>query len=284
MDPVIDSPVRVRLLGANVDMVTSQDVLGFTQLCIDTSRKAIVANHNAHSLALLRRDRIMRVLYAMADIVEIDSMPLIAWGRLLGEPLDGRHRCTYLDWREDFWRLAQINGWRVFYLGGKPGVAAAAADNIEQRWPGVTIGVHHGYFDHDEQSLENREVLETINAFAPDVLMVGLGMPIQERWVTFNYDRIERGVVFTVGGAFDYEAGVQATPPRWIAQLGFEWLYRLATQPGRLFGRYCIEPWRLAPMALEDVFSRIGSKESQTRSRQRGRTSGAPRGQQLKTT
>lgn len=258
MDFVTSAPHRVRLLGASMDIVTPADVLDFTRQCIETRRKAIVANHNVHSLALLRRDRIMRVLYAMADLIEIDSMPLIAWGRLLGEPIDASHRCTYLDWREDFWRLAQHHGWRVFYLGGKPGVAAAAAANIQQRWPGVTVGCHHGYFDHNEASAQNQEVIDTINAFAPDVLMVGLGMPIQERWVTFNYDRIETGVVFTVGGAFDYEAGVQATPPRWLARLGFEWLYRLSTQPTRLFARYFIEPWRLAPMAVRDVGRRLG--------------------------
>jgi len=242
----------VRLLGAQLDMVTPSDVLRFADECAKAHRKGIVANHNAHSLALVRREPAMRDFYAMADIIEFDSTPLIAWGKAMGLPVSRRHRCTYLDWREEFWSLAQVKGWRVFHLGGAPGVAEAAAARIRARWS-VALGAHHGYFDMSEGSPEAREVLDTINAFAPDILFVGLGMPLQERWIAQNFHRLERGVVFSVGGAFDYEAGVQATPPRWTGRLGLEWLFRLASQPRRLFARYCLEPWTLAPLALDDI-------------------------------
>jgi N-acetylglucosaminyldiphosphoundecaprenol N-acetyl-beta-D-mannosaminyltransferase len=236
-----------------MDIVTPQDVMRFTADCIRGARKAIVANHNAHSLVLVRRDPAMRALYSMADVIEIDSMPLIAWGSILGLGLAARHRCTYLDWREDFWRLAHTEGWRVFYLGGSPGVAAKAAAELRRRWPGATIGVHKGYFDQRPSSVENDEVVETINAFAPDVLFVGLGMPVQERWVAHNYERLDRGVVFPIGGAFDYEAGVQVAAPRWASRAGAEWLFRFATQPRRLFRRYFIEPWSLVLPAAADL-------------------------------
>jgi N-acetylglucosaminyldiphosphoundecaprenol N-acetyl-beta-D-mannosaminyltransferase len=79
-----------------------------------------------------------------------------------------------------------------------------------------------------------------------------MGMPRQETWVVRNYEALPDCVVFTVGGAFDYEAGAQVPAPRWIGQLGLEWLFRLATRPG-LFGRYLIEPWSLVGPAIGDL-------------------------------
>ena len=125
------SSKRHRLLGGEVDAVTPAEVLSFTARRIEGAQGAIVANHNLHSLALMKLNPRMRDFYARADLIEIDSRPLIAWGRLLGRDLGARHRCTYLDWRDAFWTMAQDRGWRVFYLGGEPGVAERAAEKIQ---------------------------------------------------------------------------------------------------------------------------------------------------------
>ncbi len=180
-------------------------------------------------------------------------MPLIYWGKALGLPVSSEHRCTYLDWRDDFWAVAAQRGWRVFYLGGAPGVAEEAATRLMKQWPGVHIATHHGYFDQDPASRDSAQVLAQINVFQPHVLMVGMGMPIQERWITRNYEALATGVVLSVGAAFDYEAGVQTAAPRVLGALGLEWLFRLASQPRRLFRRYLIEPWSLAALAMSDV-------------------------------
>jgi N-acetylglucosaminyldiphosphoundecaprenol N-acetyl-beta-D-mannosaminyltransferase len=244
---------RVELLGGTMDLVTPDKVLRAAEAVIGQGRKAIVLNHNAHSLALFRRCAQMRALYAEATIVEIDSMPVIAWGRMLGLDVYPRHRCTYLDWREAFWPMARDRGWKVFYLGGEPGVAETAAENLRARWGELTIGVHHGYFDRRPGAAENDRVVETIEAFAPDVLFVGLGMPAQELWIAANHHRLTRGAIFSVGAAFDYEAGVQPAAPRWLGRVGAEWLFRFASQPRRLFWRYFIEPWSLLGPAVLDL-------------------------------
>jgi N-acetylglucosaminyldiphosphoundecaprenol N-acetyl-beta-D-mannosaminyltransferase len=247
------APARVRLLGEPVDLVTAPEVMDFIADRASRGAKAIVANHNLHSLALLRRRPSLRAFFDMADVVEIDSVPLVLWGKLIGEPVTRAHRCTYLDWRDDFWERADRNGWRVFYLGGAPGVAAEAAARIRGRRPGATIAVHDGFFDRRRGSPGNRAVVAEINAFRPDVLLVGMGMPIQEDWIADNYAALERGVVLSVGAAFDYEAGVQPAAPRRLGRLGLEWLFRFATQPRRLFVRYFVEPWTLAAPAFADV-------------------------------
>ncbi|MBQ1540895.1 MAG: WecB/TagA/CpsF family glycosyltransferase [Caulobacteraceae bacterium] len=253
--PPPSTPTRLRLLGGEVDVVTPAEVMAFAADRIAAGRKAVVANHNLHSLHLIRRDAAMRAFYASADLVEIDSTPLILWGRLLGRPVGRAHRCTYLDWREDFWRLAAERGWRVFYLGGAPGVAAKGAEVLADRWPGVRLAVRDGFFDMDDPAV-CAEVIETVNAFRPDVVFVGMGMPRQERWIAASYDWLDSGVVFPIGAAFDYEAGAVPTPPRWSGRVGLEWLFRFAAEPRRLFARYFVEPWSLIGPAIADLAAR----------------------------
>lgn len=246
-------PVRVRLLGGDVDLVTPAQVMAFTAAVVYAVGKAIVANHNLHSLHLIQRSEAMRRLYAMADLIEADSTPLIAWGRQLGLPIEAKHRCTYLDWRDDFWRMANDSRWRVFYLGGAPGVAEDGARSITARYPGVELATQHGYFDTLPGSPGNSGVVDAINAFAPHILLVGMGMPRQEAWIADNAAGLKANVTFSVGAAFDYEAGVQNAAPRWMGPLGVEWLYRFASDPARLFTRYFVEPWSLVGPALADL-------------------------------
>jgi N-acetylglucosaminyldiphosphoundecaprenol N-acetyl-beta-D-mannosaminyltransferase len=257
------SPTRVRLLGAEIDIATADDVMRFTARRIRQGQKGLIANHNAHSLALLKTQSSMRAFYDRADLIEIDSTPMIAWAKLMGLPVGREHRCTYLDWREAFWTMAQSLGWRVFYLGCAPGIADAAAAKIRQEWPDVELATHHGYFDHAPGSTQNQAVVAQINAFAPDVVFVGMGMPVQESWIEQNFESLTQGVVFSVGGAFDYEAGVQSACPRWLGRIGLEWLYRFATQPKRLFVRYFVEPWSLAPAAIEDLREMLGRRTAE---------------------
>lgn len=256
-----DAP-RVRLLGGEFDLVTPAQVLAVTQQVIETRGLAVIANHNAHSLYLCRRSAAMRAFFAQADLIEVDSTPVIAWGRLLGAPVSRAHRSTYLDWREDFWRLADAHGWRVFYLGGAPGVADTAITRLSARWPGARLAAQHGYIDAAAGSADNAALLARIAAFDPDVIFVGMGMPRQEQWILDHRAQLARGAVFSVGAAYDYEAGVQSAAPRWMGRAGVEWLYRLATQPRRLAFRYLVEPWFLAPAALADVRDRLMGRGS----------------------
>jgi N-acetylglucosaminyldiphosphoundecaprenol N-acetyl-beta-D-mannosaminyltransferase len=250
--PLAPNP-RVRILGGEVDPLTPQGMLAATEVFLAGGGTAVIANHNAHSLYLLRRSPELRAFFADADLVQIDSLPMILWGRLMGLDVGREHRSTYLDWSEAFWERAAARGWRVFHLGGAPGVGAKAREAILKRHAGVILEEHHGYFEM--QGLENHAVLRRIADFGPDVIMVGMGMPRQEAWIAANRTRIGRGVFFPVGAAFDYEAGVQVAAPRWMGRMGVEWLFRLVSQPGRLAYRYLVEPWSLAPAMVDDLLA-----------------------------
>jgi N-acetylglucosaminyldiphosphoundecaprenol N-acetyl-beta-D-mannosaminyltransferase len=268
---------RIRLLGQTMDLVKPEEVLHFISGRVSRRLGGIIANHNAHSLYLLRKNQRFRDFYRRADLVEIDSTPLLLWARFTGRKKSRRfHRCTYLDWREPFWRLAVSGGWRVYYLGGAPGVADRAARSIAQEFPGVTIGVRHGYFDMTDP-IACADVLAEIRRFRPQVLLVGMGMPRQEIWIDHNYDALASYIVLPVGAAFDYEAGVQTAAPRWMGKLGVEWLFRLVADPRRLFTRYCVEPWSLLQVLAYDWWDARRSSRLEAR-RERRKASDVPVG------
>lgn len=244
---------RIRLLGQVMDKVRPEEVMHQLETWVEAGVKAVIANHNLHSLHLIRTEPRVAEFFALADLVQIDSTPLIAFGRLVGRGTRRKHRSTYLDWREHFWSLADRKGWRVMFIGGAEGVADAAAERLRVRHSRVDLAVRSGYFDATPGSEDNRRLVAEVAEFAPQVLLVGMGMPRQEIWIADHLDALPDCVVLNVGAAFDYEAGVQKAAPRWMGQLGLEWLYRLAVDPRRLFHRYCVEPWHLIGPIMDDL-------------------------------
>ncbi|MDC7682705.1 WecB/TagA/CpsF family glycosyltransferase [Asticcacaulis sp. BYS171W] len=243
---------RLPLLGAEVDVVTPDMVMDFISAA--RGQKAIVANHNLHSLYLFKKRADMRRFYDHAALIEIDSVPMIAWAKLMGHDVSRAHRCTYLDFRDTFWGRAVAEGWRVYHIGGAPEHNAASKQAILKRHPGAQLEVRSGYFDVNGPA--NELLLADILAHKPDVLLVGMGMPRQETWILNNLDKLPECVILPVGAAFDYEAGVMYTPPRWAGQMGVEWLVRFFHEPKRLFERYFVEPWVLIPQMLGDLRQR----------------------------
>lgn len=247
---------RVTVLGQQMDLMTGRQVLEWVVYAARGRRRAIVANHNLHSLYLVERNPEMARLYGMANLIQVDSMPLIRFAQMTGKPAKAEHRSTYLDWRDDFWGLAQRFGLRVFYLGGEPGIATGAVRMMEMAYPDVRFSGHDGFFDVTRDGADNQRVLSTIRRFAPDILMVGMGMPRQEVWIADNFEDLPPCVVMPVGAAFDYEVGAQKAAPRWMGDWGVEWLYRLCSDPKRLASRYLYEPWFLLKPAYRDLFKR----------------------------
>lgn len=104
-------------------------------------------------------------------------------------------------------------------------------------------------------SQQNLETLAAINAYQPHVLMVGMGMPRQEYWILDNIEHIHTNAILTAGACMDYLAGAIPTPPRWMGKMGLEWLYRLLSEPKRLWRRYLVEPWFVAGLFLREILN-----------------------------
>jgi exopolysaccharide biosynthesis WecB/TagA/CpsF family protein len=167
--------------------------------------------------------------------VDADGMPLVLASRLFCEtPL--RERVATTDFIEDASKAAVEAGLNFYFLGGKPGVAAAAADKLTDRYAGLRIvGARDGYFSEAELD----ELCADILSKKTDVLWLGLGSPYQEALALRLRERLG-GVAWirTCGGLFDHVSGAVRRAPRWMQSTGLEWLHRLALEPRRLALRY----------------------------------------------
>lgn len=230
----------VEILGVGVDAVTRADLRRRIEcFARDESRgrPAAILNVNAHALNLASRDREFRGVFHGAEVVFCDGAGVRLAARMLGGRLP--ERITYADWTEDLAKLAAENGFSLYLLGARPGVARTAAQRLLAANPNLLIaGLHHGYFDRD--GAENDEVVSEINAASPDILLVAMGMPIQERWLMRNLSSLEARVALTGGAALDYASGGLRRGPKFLTDNGFEWLARLLIEPRRLWRRYVI--------------------------------------------
>jgi N-acetylglucosaminyldiphosphoundecaprenol N-acetyl-beta-D-mannosaminyltransferase len=232
-----------RFLSISVNALSKHDLIDLVAKAVENHRRYVIGNHNLHSIYLSHTEPRMREFYQQADFVHVDGMSLIWAGRLLGLPLGRLDRTGYMDLLPLLARRASIAGWRIFYLGSKPGVAEKAANILRARHPALLIQTRHGYFEAARNAQQNHEVLDEIARFDPNILLVGMGMPRQEFWIMENREHIQTNTIFCCGALMDYVAGELPTPPRWLGQVGLEWLFRLISEPRRLWRRYLLEPW-----------------------------------------
>jgi len=229
----------VSVLGIGVDPVTVEELHAGIKHLVESGKWGTVLNVNANCLNLLYEDAVLRGFFGDADLVICDGSGVMLAARILGSRIP--ERITYADWA---WRLAafaEAEEFSLFLLGAGPGVAEKAAQELRTWHPDLHIaGVEHGYFDHTPGSPENEVLLQRVNAARPDILIVGFGMPLQERWLMENRHRIDAGVALTGGAVFDYVSGNLRRGPRLLTDNGFEWLARLLVEPRRLWHRYLI--------------------------------------------
>ena len=196
--------------------------------------KLVVAS-NGYVIATYHKNAEFRHLIDQADIVDVDGMPSVFATRLFcKEPL--KERVATTDFIHDACRVAAEKGLRFYFLGSKPGVAAKAAENLEKLYPGLQIaGTRHGYFTREEEQDICREIVEA----GTDLLWLGLGSPLQERFAVRNRENLAGlGWIRTCGGLFDFYSGRIPRAPQWMQRVGLEWLYRVIQEPRRLAGRY----------------------------------------------
>lgn len=227
----------IRLLGIKITPGTVDDFCREISRLVERDRPGFVVDANTHGLNLAWRLPWMEEFYSRADIVYADGAGVVLGARLLGRGIIPRLTMADLGWPATA-HLAD-RGHSLYLLGNPPGVAARAAERLKEKAPSLKIlGTHHGFFE--KTGVENDIVIEDINRHAPDVLMVGMGMPLEQRWVLDNHARIRAKVYWTVGAAFQYWAGTISRCPKWMGEHGLEWFYRLLLEPRRMAGRYLL--------------------------------------------
>jgi N-acetylglucosaminyldiphosphoundecaprenol N-acetyl-beta-D-mannosaminyltransferase len=230
---------NVVILGSRIDLVQPYEVIGFIEQRIENRRKTLLTYINIHAINLAYTDFAFRKIINNSDLIFCDGFGV----KLAAEILFKKklHRMTPPDWFDDLFSCSEKKNHSIFLLGSHQQVIENASKEIKKRFPAINItGIHNGYFDKNKKAEGNIEIIDLINLSQPDILIVGFGMPIQEKWIFENKDQLNVRVIIPVGAYFDYLTGEVHRVPNWMTDHGLEWLGRLIIEPGRLWKRYII--------------------------------------------
>jgi N-acetylglucosaminyldiphosphoundecaprenol N-acetyl-beta-D-mannosaminyltransferase len=227
---------RVSILGVRVSAVNMPVALATIRLWIVHRQPHFVTVTPAHAVMDAFNDPELRRIFNDSGLTTPDGMAIVWLLRLKG------HRQVTRVYGPDLMletcRGGLERGYRHYLYGGAEGVAETLATALEARFPGLqVVGTHTPPF-RDLTEEEDRAIIDRINDANPDLVWVGLSTPKQERWMAAHLGRLEAPVMVGVGAAFDFLSGRKPQAPRWMQRSGLEWLFRLATEPRRLWPRY----------------------------------------------
>ena len=218
---------KIDVLGVEFDNLSMDEAVGRAWDLMRERRAAYVVTPNPEIVMVCREDPEARAAVAGAALTIPDGIGVIYGAKIQKTPL--KEKVPGIDFTCRLFERMAAEGKRVFLFGSKPGVAEKARDNLAERYPGLEfVGVNDGYFKDDGP------VVEKINAAAPDLVLVCLGAPKQEKWMHVNAPRLDVGLMIGAGGSLDVFAGtVERAPEKW-QKAGLEWLYRLTKEPKRI--------------------------------------------------
>lgn len=236
--PDIDFPESISVLGVRFHKLTREQLFSSILAFALSPDKQIIAHVNIKAINLAYRLPWYRDFLNKADLVFCDGVGVALGAKILGYSIQLQHRMTCPDWIERLAFVCEQNDISLFLLAGQPGVAQNAIRELLKIAPQLNVASHHGFFA--KQGDENQRVIEKINQFHPGILYVGMGMPLQEKWIIENADKLNARLIMPLGACLDFYVGEVARAPRWMTDHGFEWLGRLLIEPHRLWKRYLI--------------------------------------------
>jgi N-acetylglucosaminyldiphosphoundecaprenol N-acetyl-beta-D-mannosaminyltransferase len=249
----------VPLFDLKISDISRQQLVRSIINMVKNGGKNRVYNVNMHALNIAYSCARFRNSLRSGDLIFCDGVGVRLVAAILGANL--RHRNTPPDWLDELASAADSEGFSFFMVGDEKGVAVRAAGIMKERHPSLPIlGTHHGFFS--KYGVENEYVVGIINEAAPDILLVGMGMPGQEFWIDDNIDRLNAKVYIPVGAGFRWYGGIEKRAPRWVTDHGLEWLARLVVHPRTHFKRYVVGnplclfralKWRILKEELQSV-------------------------------
>lgn len=253
-------PSRVRVAGVGVDALTEDEVVRWVGAELEAGRGGRIVTPNVDICRAAAQDPALKELVCSAELVVADGMPLVWAARLLGTPVPERVTGADLIWSLS--KLAARRGWPVYLLGGPPGVASLAADELTSCHPRLQVcGVHAPPYGFDATREGRERVRRRLVAARPRLVFVGLGFPRQDRLIVELREELP-GVWFVgCGAAIAFAAGTVARAPEWMRRAGLEWAFRLVSEPGRLARRYLVDDLPFALRLLGGcVVRRLGRR------------------------
>lgn len=237
-------------LGTTFAPLTTDMVVEEMMRMVHDGRRGSVATVNVAILIMMRQDLDLKRYVDNSALVVADGQPIVWGSRIIGTHLPGR--VTGVDLVEDLCARCASTGFSVFLLGGTSEVVTDTRTRLQRSNPGLRIASMDGYFD----SAEAPSRAEAIREFGTDVLIVGMGVPRQERFIMDHWDRLGVPVAIGVGGSFNVLSGTLRRAPTWMQRSGLEWAYRLHQEPRRLFKRYAVTNSQFCALLAREIVRR----------------------------
>ena len=230
------SIARVNVLGVGLSAINLRVALDWISHALSEKRKGYICVTGVHGVMEAQEDEAFRQILNHASLNTPDGMPMVWVGRLRG------YRDMSRVYGPDLMLLVcertRTQPFTHFLYGGAEGVAQELRGKLEAKFPGIKIvGTYTPPF-RPLNSTEEADLIRTVNELKPDIIWVGLSTPKQEKFMAQYSEKLPVTLMFGVGAAFDFHAGLVRQAPRWMQRSGLEWLFRLACEPRRLWRRY----------------------------------------------
>ena len=241
---------RIKFLNTEVDNLTMDESIERIEELIFSKKPSYVVTPNVDHIVKLEEDKEFQDVYKEADLILTDGMPLIWISKLKKNPI--KEKVSGSDLFPRVCKLAADKGYKVFLLGAAEGVAVRAAENLRAKYNGLNIiGTYSPSYGFEKKEDEIQKIIELINEVKPDILAVGLGAPKQEKFL-YNYRKqLNVPVSLAIGASIDFEAGNMSRAPKWMQNIGLEWLYRLYQEPRRMAKRYLIDDVKIIKLLFK---------------------------------
>lgn len=229
---------RFYILNVGISAIDMDDACWLIEEAISRRQKRYICVCPVSTIMECKKNEKVIQCVNSADLVTPDGMAVVWLGRMQGHK--NIRRVYGPELMERVCAISAKNGYKNYLYGSTQEVLGKLKERLIKRYPGLIIS---GMFSPPFRQLSNDEdskIVEEINNNAPDIIWVGLGSPKQDLWMYEHRDRINAAVMIGVGAAFDFLAGTKLQAPRWIRESGLEWLFRLLTEPKRLWRRYLI--------------------------------------------
>lgn len=223
-------------LGVRLSKTRVPDMVREIDACVNEQRMLTVSYATFYTTNVIGSDEASARLFDAFDIVTPEGIAVISTAWLFGTSLSRENILSAEYLMPPVYQEAIQQGWGIYLLGGEPGIALSAGNKLENAFPGLKIvGTHHGILGTQS---ETDGVVEDINQSGASILMVGMGQPRQEEWIIQNKDRLKVSFIIAIGGYFDKVDKRVDCYPKWVFKLRLFWVYRLVTEPRRVWKRY----------------------------------------------
>jgi N-acetylglucosaminyldiphosphoundecaprenol N-acetyl-beta-D-mannosaminyltransferase len=245
----------INILGIGFNDLTRVETLDWIEATIRERAVTYICTPNADHLLLSRNDPEFKSLLNKANLVVSDGMGVVYASRILGTPFKENVGGRLL--LPDFAAIAAKHGYRIFLLGGRTKEQAQkAAKRLCESYPDLIMpSTYTPPFMEQFDDEETRRILDAIHYAHPDILFVCLGTPKQEKWIVSNIDQLEVPVSIGIGAALDILSEQVIEPPRWMSNIGLEWLFKLVQEPKRLWKRYLLHDPLFIWLVLEQYLN-----------------------------